>query len=125
MLFFGYQESLPPEYARIFAFDNFARTQKHVLSKALEMEQEESENCISANSYARLHIKEVPEGIASKLCLLAKERPVTACGLLQHESKMSVLHFRYFYCGLFLFLFVPLPYNCKRSHKLDHLCFAA
>ncbi|XP_024020075.1 pre-rRNA-processing protein TSR1 homolog [Morus notabilis] len=87
------KESLPPEYARIFAFDNFARTQKHVLSKALEMEQEESENCISANSYARLHIKEVPEGIASKLCLLVKERPVTVCGLLQHESKMSVLHF--------------------------------
>ncbi|KAF9601778.1 hypothetical protein IFM89_022946 [Coptis chinensis] len=30
------KESLPPEYARIFAFDNFTRTQKHVLAKALE-----------------------------------------------------------------------------------------
>ncbi|KAG9452918.1 hypothetical protein H6P81_005822 [Aristolochia fimbriata] len=49
------QESLPLDYARTFAFDNFSRTQKHVIAKALE--------------------------------------PVVACGLLQHESRMSVLHF--------------------------------
>lgn len=87
------KESLPQEYAKIFAFDDFARTQKHVLSKALEMEQEGREDCVKANSYVRLHIKEVPDGIACKLCLLEKEMPITACGLLQHESKMSVLHF--------------------------------
>ncbi|PON90448.1 Ribosome biogenesis protein [Trema orientale] len=87
------KESLPQDYARIFAFDNFTRTQKHVLSKALDMEQVERDDCIPANSYAKLHIKEVPSGVASKLCLLAKTMPVVACGLLQHESKMSVLHF--------------------------------
>lgn len=94
-LFNKYQESLPPEYARIFAFDNFARTQKHVLSKALDMEQGNRDDCIPASSYVRLHIKEVPNSVACKLCSLIKIVPVIVSGLLQHESKMSVLHFRY------------------------------
>ncbi|KAI7724522.1 hypothetical protein M8C21_023976 [Ambrosia artemisiifolia] len=88
------KESLPPEYARIFAFDNFTRTHKHVLSKALDMEQGSLDECVPANSYVTLHIREVPIDIASKLCILAKTMPVIACGLLQHESKISVLHFR-------------------------------
>ncbi|GLT31364.1 hypothetical protein SLA2020_061060 [Shorea laevis] len=37
-------ESLPPEYAQIFAFDNFTRTQNHVIAKALEME--EGDDCV-------------------------------------------------------------------------------
>ncbi|CAK9158536.1 unnamed protein product [Ilex paraguariensis] len=80
-------ESLPLEYARIFAFDNFARTQKHVLAKALEMEQGSMDECIPAGSYARIHIKEFPHAVVSKLCELAKTMPVTTCGLLQHESQ--------------------------------------
>ncbi|XP_059634520.1 uncharacterized protein LOC132276897 [Cornus florida] len=87
------KESLPPDYARIFAFDNFKKTQKHVLAKSLDMEQGSADDCIPANSYVRLHIKGVPIGVASKLCVLAKTMPVIACGLLQHESKISVLHF--------------------------------
>lgn len=90
-----YQESLPPEYARIFAFDNFARTQKHVFAKALEMEQEDREYCVSAGSYVRLHVKEVPVAVAYRLQELVKTVPLIASGLLQHESKISVLHFRY------------------------------
>ncbi|KAJ8538175.1 hypothetical protein K7X08_014715 [Anisodus acutangulus] len=86
------KESLPQEYARIFAFDNFTRTQKHVLSRAREMEQKDDE-CIPAGSYARLHIREVPIGVANKLNLVTKTMPVTLCGLMQHESKISVLHF--------------------------------
>ncbi|KDP36805.1 hypothetical protein JCGZ_08096 [Jatropha curcas] len=87
------KESLPPEYARIFAFDNFAKTQKHVFAKALAMDQDNRDDCISAGQYVRLHIKEIPTAVASKLCVLAKTVPVIACGLFQHESKMSVLHF--------------------------------
>ncbi|KAM1377841.1 hypothetical protein FF1_039295 [Malus domestica] len=87
------KESLPAEYARIFAFDNFNRTQKNVLAKALGMDQENSDDCATAGSYARLYITEVPASVASKLCMHAKTIPVVACGLLQHESKMSVLHF--------------------------------
>ncbi|KAL4271373.1 hypothetical protein GQ457_13G007810 [Hibiscus cannabinus] len=85
------KESLPPEYARIFAFDNFARTQKHVIAKALE--QEGSDDCAPVGSYARLYIKDVPLHVASKLCATSRTAPVILCGLLQHESKMSVLHF--------------------------------
>ncbi|GKV47984.1 hypothetical protein SLEP1_g54832 [Rubroshorea leprosula] len=85
------KESLPPEYARIFAFDNFSRTQKHVIANALEME--EGDDCAPPGSYVRLHIKEVPISVASKLCLLARTIPIVSCGHLQHESKMSVLHF--------------------------------
>lgn len=87
------KESLPPEYARIFAFDNFARTQKHVISKSLEMEQNSRDDCVPVGSYARLYIKEVPFDVASKLCAVSRTAPIILCGLLQHESKMSVLHF--------------------------------
>ncbi|XP_043708636.1 pre-rRNA-processing protein TSR1 homolog isoform X1 [Telopea speciosissima] len=87
------KESLPPEYARIFAFDNFARTRKLILSKALDMDQGIKEDCVSVGSYIRLFIKEVQVDVASKLSVLAKTSPMLACGLFQHESKISVMHF--------------------------------
>ncbi|CAN6998174.1 unnamed protein product [Brassica rapa subsp. trilocularis] len=90
-------ESLPQDYARIFAFDNVARTQKLVLKQALKMEEEEEEesrdDCVPTGSYVRLHIQEVPLVAASKLSSIVSTKPVIAFGLLQHESKMSVLHF--------------------------------
>ncbi|KAH6821037.1 pre-rRNA-processing TSR1-like protein [Perilla frutescens var. hirtella] len=86
------KESLPPEYARIFAFDNFARTQKHVLAKALDLGQE-TDGCIPSGAYVRLYVKDVSAVIASKLCALSEKMPIIASGLLQHESKISVLHF--------------------------------
>jgi len=89
------QESLPQDYARIFAFDNVARTQKLVLKQALKMEEEDRDDCVPIGSYVRLHIKEVPLGAASKLSSLVNTtKPIIGFGLLQHESKMSVLHFR-------------------------------
>ncbi|CAA0270937.1 unnamed protein product [Arabidopsis thaliana] len=87
-------ESLPQDYARIFAFDNVARTQKLVLKQALKMEEEDRDDCVPIGSYVRLHIKEVPLGAASKLSSLVNTtKPIIGFGLLQHESKMSVLHF--------------------------------
>uniref|UniRef100_M4FEY1 Bms1-type G domain-containing protein n=1 Tax=Brassica campestris TaxID=3711 RepID=M4FEY1_BRACM len=89
-------ESLPQDYARIFAFDNVARTQKLVLKQALKMEEEEEESrddCVPTGSYVRLHIKEVPLVAASKLSSIVSTKPIIAFGLLQHESKMSVLRF--------------------------------
>lgn len=87
------KESLPSDYAKIFAFDNFKRTQKHVLAKATDMEQAGIDECVLAGSYVKLCVKDVPIGVASKLCTLSKKMPIIACGLLQHESKISVLHF--------------------------------
>nr|VDD60141.1 unnamed protein product [Brassica oleracea] len=86
-------ESLPQDYARIFAFDNLARTQKLVLKQALKMEEESRDDYVPTGSYVRLHIKEVPLVAASKLSSLVSSKPIIAFGLLQHESKMSVLHF--------------------------------
>ncbi|XP_010441233.1 PREDICTED: pre-rRNA-processing protein TSR1 homolog isoform X2 [Camelina sativa] len=87
-------ESLPQDYARIFAFDNVARTQKLVLKQALKMEEEDRDDCVPTGSYVRMHIKEVPLGAASKLSSLVNTtKPIIGFGLLQHESKMSVLHF--------------------------------
>lgn len=60
------------------------------------MEQENRDGCIPVGSYARLHIMEVPGAVASKLSMLGKTIPITACGLFEHESKVSLLHFRYF-----------------------------
>ncbi|KAL6574370.1 hypothetical protein OROHE_001274 [Orobanche hederae] len=87
------EESLPQDYARIFAFANVARTRKLVLKQALKMEEESRDDCVSTGSYVRLHIKEVPLGAASKLSSLVNTKPVIASGLLQHESKISVLNF--------------------------------
>jgi pre-rRNA-processing protein TSR1 len=92
----GPQESLPPEYARIFAFDNFTRTQKLVLAKTAELDEGSSKDCARIGSYVMLHVKNVPTDVASKLCDPSRRSPVVVSGLLQHESKISVLHFRYF-----------------------------
>ncbi|KAG6556400.1 hypothetical protein Mapa_002343 [Marchantia paleacea] len=87
------KESLPLEYSKIFAFDNFVRTQKHVLSKAAERDRKQLPGCIGVHTYVRLHIKDVPSGAAERLLTSFRQVPLVACGLFQHESKMSVLHF--------------------------------
>ncbi|KAI0499326.1 hypothetical protein KFK09_020229 [Dendrobium nobile] len=86
-------ESLPQEYGRIFNFDNFSKTQNHVLAKALKIDQGDVDSSVQAGSYVRLHVKDVAVDLASKICNLSQKFPMVACGLLQHESKMSVLHF--------------------------------
>lgn len=87
------KESLPPEYARIFAFDNFTRTQKHVLAKASNVEQSDMDDYVVAGSYIRLYLKNVSVSLGSMLSTSLKTVPIISCGLLQHESKISVLHF--------------------------------
>ncbi|XP_075520704.1 uncharacterized protein LOC142553986 isoform X2 [Primulina tabacum] len=86
------KESLPPEYSRIFAFDNFSRTQKHALAKSLGIEQDTTDS-VPVGSYIRVYIKEVSVIVGSTLCKLVKTMPIICSGLLQHESKISVLHF--------------------------------
>ncbi|OMO58722.1 hypothetical protein CCACVL1_25384 [Corchorus capsularis] len=57
------------------------------------MEQESRDDCVPTGSYARIYIKDVPLDVASKLCVVSRTCPIVLCGLLQHECKMSVLHF--------------------------------
>lgn len=87
------KESLPFEYAKIFDFDNFVRTQKTVLAKAKELDSCTQEGCFAAGCYVRLHVLKVPASKAELLLKSYKTNPVVVCGLLQHESKMSVLHY--------------------------------
>ncbi|XP_042383611.1 pre-rRNA-processing protein TSR1 homolog [Zingiber officinale] len=87
------KESLPPEYSRIFAFDNFAKTQKNVLAKMLEVDEGNVNECAPVGSYVRIYLKSVPLEVSARLCLPLRKAPVLVCGLLQHESKMSVQHF--------------------------------
>lgn len=102
------QESLPSEYAKIFAFDNFARTQKSVLSKAKESDSGISEGCVNPGCFVRLHVLHVPSASVEQLLSLYKTIPVVTCGLLQHETKMSVLHFRYCCFHTFRGVLIPL-----------------
>ncbi len=90
----GEQESLPWEYARIFAFENFVRTQKNVLARAKQNDTGVQEGCMNTGLFVRLHVKNVPAAAAARFLGSYNKIPVVACGLLQHESKMSVLHFR-------------------------------
>ncbi|CAM6015441.1 unnamed protein product [Sphagnum balticum] len=87
------KESLPWEYARIFAFENFVRTQKNVLARAKQNDTGVQEGCMKTGLFVRLHVKNVPAAAAARLLGSYNKIPVVACGLLQHESKMSVLHF--------------------------------
>lgn len=87
------KESLPFEYAKIFAFDNFARTQKSVLSKVKEIDSGTQEGGFATGCFVRLHILQVPASKVEPLLKSYKTIPVVVCGLLQHETKMSVLHY--------------------------------
>lgn len=98
------QESLPFEYAKIFDFDNFVRTQKSVLAKAKELDSCTQEGCFAAGCYVRLHVLKVPASKAELLLKSYKTNPVVVCGLLQHESKMSVLHYRYCFTDILIFV---------------------
>lgn len=59
-----------------------------MLENARDLGQHNVDECIPVGSYVRVHVKDV------RLCSLVKSMPVVASGLLEHESKMSVLHFR-------------------------------
>eukprot|EP00252_Welwitschia_mirabilis_P018411 TRINITY_DN4091_c0_g1_i1.p1 TRINITY_DN4091_c0_g1~~TRINITY_DN4091_c0_g1_i1.p1 ORF type:complete len:804 (-),score=185.76 TRINITY_DN4091_c0_g1_i1:137-2548(-) len=95
------KESLPEEYARIFQFDNYSRTYKHVLAKAKEHNNGNEDVCVNAGAYVRLHIKGVSLDVATRLVNSHRSCPVVACGLLQHETKMSVLNFSIKKCDFY------------------------
>lgn len=87
------KESLPHEYGRIFSFDNFQKTQKHVFAKAVEVDEGRLNGCVQLGAYVRLHIKDLSSSLALKAQSIHTQTPLVVCGLLQHESKMSVVHF--------------------------------
>ncbi|KAJ7538852.1 hypothetical protein O6H91_11G065700 [Diphasiastrum complanatum] len=87
------KESLPQEYGKIFAFDSFNRTAKYVHDKASQVDMGSVEGSVRIGTFVKLHITKVPHSEASSLLSAHPSSPLVVCGLLQHESKMSVLHF--------------------------------
>ncbi|KAK9859345.1 hypothetical protein WJX84_011275, partial [Apatococcus fuscideae] len=91
------KESLPRDYARVFAFQNFKATHKRARTAALKVADEP--DGIPAGTYVALHVANVsPEQAAAVVARTAAAMqgqlpPLIVTGLLQHESKLSVLNF--------------------------------
>ncbi|KAG6813132.1 hypothetical protein H0H92_013756 [Tricholoma furcatifolium] len=74
-------ENLPRDYARIFQFEDFKRTERGVRRRA---EQELA--VVEPGVRVTVYLKDVPQEAATS-------GPVTLFALLQHEHKISVLNF--------------------------------
>ncbi|KAI0256330.1 ribosome biogenesis protein tsr1 [Lactifluus subvellereus] len=77
-------ESLPRDYARIFQFEDFKRTERAVRRRA-----EEEGGAIPAGTRVTVYLKDAPRDAAER----SAGRPLIAFSLLQHEHKKSVVHF--------------------------------
>ncbi|KAF8160681.1 ribosome biogenesis protein tsr1 [Crassisporium funariophilum] len=74
-------ENLPRDYARIFQFEDFKRTERGVRRRA-----EEELGVVEPGIRVTIHLKDVPQGAATT-------PHVTLFSLLQHEHKVTVLNF--------------------------------
>ncbi|KAI9511128.1 ribosome biogenesis protein tsr1 [Russula earlei] len=77
-------ENLPRDYARIFQFEDFKRTER-----AVRRRSEEEVGAIPVGTRVTVHLKGVPRDAAK----WNTTRPLVAFSLLQHEHKKSVVHF--------------------------------
>eukprot|EP00041_Stephanoeca_diplocostata_P012260 m.205463 g.205463 ORF g.205463 m.205463 type:complete len:815 (-) comp18879_c1_seq1:424-2868(-) len=87
------REELPIEYARIFQFQNFQRTRKRVLKKDIGDENLPT-GWVEAGTHVRMYIRDVPQEYVKSLLAEESGATLTVFGLLEHENKMSVLHFK-------------------------------
>ncbi|KAJ8391428.1 hypothetical protein AAFF_G00089020 [Aldrovandia affinis] len=77
-------ENLPPDYSRIFQFQNFDRTRRRILA-----EEAQAEEGAMVGWYVTLHIVDVPLSVMESF---QAGRPLVLVSLLPHEQKMSVMH---------------------------------
>lgn len=77
------KENLPFDYARVFQFENFARTKKRVMA--------EERDGAMPGWYITLHLANVPRSVYETFQRDGGE-PLVLFGLLPYEQKMSVLH---------------------------------
>ncbi|XP_067422063.1 pre-rRNA-processing protein TSR1 homolog [Emydura macquarii macquarii] len=125
------KENLPRDYARIFQFQDFSRTRKHVFR---QIEREETEGA-AVGWYVTLHICNVPVSVMESF---RQGMPLVLFSLLPHEQKMSVLNFvvrrhqgnsetvkakeeLIFHCGFRRFRASPLysQHSSADKHKLE------
>jgi len=74
-------ENLPRDYACIFQFEDFKRTERAVRRRA-----EQDTDSVEVGSRVTVHLEAVPP-------MAAARPPIFLFPLLQHEHKMTVLHF--------------------------------
>ncbi|GIL52662.1 hypothetical protein Vafri_8489 [Volvox africanus] len=93
------KESLPAEYARVFAFENFKRAHKRA-REAQQRATEDLDTCgVSPGSYVAIRIGGVSPAAAARVtshvdaAAAGSAVPLTVFGLLQHEAKLSVVNF--------------------------------
>eukprot|EP00238_Polyblepharides_amylifera_P006325 CAMPEP_0196581908 /NCGR_PEP_ID=MMETSP1081-20130531/36382_1 /TAXON_ID=36882 /ORGANISM="Pyramimonas amylifera, Strain CCMP720" /LENGTH=759 /DNA_ID=CAMNT_0041902309 /DNA_START=80 /DNA_END=2356 /DNA_ORIENTATION=- len=101
------REALPREYSRVFAFASLRRAASRALQRQAERARDPA--AIHPGTYIRIHIANVPSAAmlrwmahtspsdastaANSASSSASTSPRVLCGLLAHESKLSVLHF--------------------------------
>lgn len=93
------REELPPEYARVFAFENFRRAHKRAVAASEALSSPTSADGVPPGTYVRVHVAGIASAAAQSL--LARHAaaqqgvvpPLVATGLLQHEAKLTVLNF--------------------------------
>ncbi|KAL0269715.1 UNVERIFIED_CONTAM: hypothetical protein PYX00_007354 [Menopon gallinae] len=79
------RENLPYDYAKIFQFENFARTRKYVLSQI----RDELAKGVAPGLFVTIHVENVPW---EKFKEHKPSEPLVMYGLLEHERKMSVVN---------------------------------
>lgn len=93
------RESLPQDYARVFAFENFKRAHKRAKETAARVGAAGDPDGVAAGTYVQLQVAAVPADAAARVLervAASQQRgvaPVMAFGLLQHECKLSVQHY--------------------------------
>eukprot|EP00873_Tetraselmis_striata_P008944 jgi/Tetstr1/429208/TSEL_019160.t1 len=93
------KESLPQEYARVFAFENFTRAHRRATNAQRSAGARADPNGVEAGTYVRIHVGGVPAEVAAGVLKRLAETleggrpPLVAVGLMQHECKLTVVHF--------------------------------
>ncbi|KAF9257985.1 ribosome biogenesis protein tsr1, partial [Marasmius fiardii PR-910] len=74
-------ENLPRDYARIFQFEDYKRTERAVRRRA-----EQEEGVVEPGTRVSIYLRSVPQNAVN-------QKPLMLYGLQQHEHKVSVLNF--------------------------------
>ncbi|KAG2501525.1 hypothetical protein HYH03_000032 [Edaphochlamys debaryana] len=93
------KESLPADYARVFAFENFKRAHKRAREAAQRATSDLDPCAVAPGSYVAIRIGGVPPEAAERVlaavaaAAAGQAVPLTVFGLMQHEAKLSVVNF--------------------------------
>ncbi|GLC40690.1 hypothetical protein PLESTB_000032300 [Pleodorina starrii] len=93
------KESLPAEYGRVFAFENFKRAHKRAREAAQRATADLDPSGVAPGTYVAICIAGVPAAAAARVTAAVaavaagSAVPLTVFGLMQHEAKLSVVNF--------------------------------